>query len=82
MGRELLAKYLEDNNKETQTAFADRAGVSAQAVSGWLSGERWPDVTSAVAIARATDGAVPVESWVRQNDGRRHESDKATTKTA
>jgi transcriptional regulator with XRE-family HTH domain len=74
MGSAILRKYLDDNN-ETQTAFAERAGVATGALSDWLAGKRGPDVTSAVAIAKATNNVVPVESWVRHNDGRRHESE-------
>lgn len=69
MGPESLKKYLEDND-EGRSAFAKRAGVSAQALSDWLSGRRSPDVTSAVAISKATEGGVTVESWARQDKRR------------
>lgn len=78
MNESLLADYLNEH-AESQSAFARRAGVSESALSDWLRGRRNPDVTSAVAIERATDGAVPVESWVRQNDGRRNDIPKAAS---
>lgn len=78
MGNELLKKYLDDNN-ETQSAFAVRAGVSGGSLSGWLSGKTAPDIYSAGKIEDATAGAVPVRSWERP-DGRRHQDE--ITKTA
>ena len=69
MGASLLAEYLLATG-ETQSAFADRAGVSAQALGDWLKGRRGPDITSAGRIEDATNGAVPIRSWER-TDGRR-----------
>lgn len=80
MGFSLLRKYL-DEHEETQSAFAERAGVSGGALSDWLAGKRGPDITSAVAIQEATGGAVPVESWAR-TDGRRHEAPRPAQRVA
>jgi DNA-binding transcriptional regulator YdaS (Cro superfamily) len=80
MGSALLLAFL-DKREESQTDFAKRAGVSAQALNDWVKGRRGPDITSAVAIKNATDGAVPVESWAR-TDGRRHEPPKRVRRTA
>jgi DNA-binding transcriptional regulator YdaS (Cro superfamily) len=65
-GPSLLRKYLDDHD-ETQSAFADRAGVNGGALSTWLAGDRAPDLSSAHAVERATGGAVPTEAWDRKD---------------
>lgn len=66
----LLAQYLAESG-ETQHAFAARIGVSDSAMSSWILGSRGPDITSAALIERATEGRVPVTSWVRQDRRRK-----------
>lgn len=61
-GPELLRGYLREQT-ETQTAFATRAGVTGPQLSLFLSGHRTPALATALRIAQASAGAVPVESW-------------------
>lgn len=49
---------------KTQTALADRSGLSQQYISKLLSGKKSPSVEAAIAISRATDGAVRISDIV------------------
>lgn len=69
-GATLLSAYLNRSGKQ-QKELAAAAGLKPDIVSRYISGERVPGVTNAVAICRATDGAVPVESWARKTKRRR-----------
>ena len=53
-----LHEYLEANNL-TQVEFAARVGRTQGAVSQWLLGKTLISAESAIAIERATSGAVP-----------------------
>jgi DNA-binding transcriptional regulator YdaS (Cro superfamily) len=58
-----LARHLEDKGM-TQTALADRMGVSQALVNQWVTGRRRPNLDSAFAIERATGGAIPASYWL------------------
>ena len=60
-----LARYLA-KTQETQAAFGVRVGVTDAIVCMWLSGARRPNLTSAFAIQRATDGEVPATLWLKR----------------
>lgn len=47
----------------TQSAFAERVGVSQSFLSEIEAGTKRPGLRVAIAIARETGGAVPVEAW-------------------
>jgi DNA-binding transcriptional regulator YdaS (Cro superfamily) len=59
---EQLRTYLEGRNKGD---FARSVNIVPVYLSHILSGVRTPSLALALRIARATDGAVPVESWVQ-----------------
>lgn len=49
---------------ETKTVWAARLDIRRSYLSDLCNGKKTPGLDLAVRIARATDGAVPVESWV------------------
>lgn len=49
----------------TQEEFAAKSGVPQPLVSKYANGKRRPHLDNAIAIERATDGKVPVESWTK-----------------
>lgn len=52
--------------KEHSQGFcAKKVGVQQSTWCEWEKGRRQPHIAQALAIATLTDGAVPVESWVR-----------------
>ncbi len=57
-----LTEYLSTNNL-TQAAFAERVGVSAEAVNQWVKGKRFPRPESIMDIERETAGQVRVADW-------------------
>ena len=61
-----LNEYL-DQNSMNQSAFAKRVGVTAEAVSQWISGVRSPRPKNILQIERETNGAVSFHDW-HQND--------------
>jgi predicted transcriptional regulator len=61
-----LRKYL-DRKKMRPFEFAALCGVSRPAVSMWLHEYRTPDLTSALKIAHATKGEIPVEAWKKKS---------------
>jgi transcriptional regulator with XRE-family HTH domain len=60
-----LAQYLRDTGT-TQRAFAATLEMSPGFLSEILSGKKRPGIDTAFNIERATNGAVPVSSWVQQ----------------
>lgn len=50
----------------TQEQAATEIGASQSAYSDWEQGRKMPGIENALRIARATDGAVPVESWLNE----------------
>jgi DNA-binding transcriptional regulator YdaS (Cro superfamily) len=58
-----LAAHLNTNGL-SQRAFAAIVGVDPSIISRLTRAEMTPSLTLAVAIERATQGAVPAESWV------------------
>lgn len=60
---ENFASFLKQSGLR-QSDFADALGVSQATISRLARGEMKPGLELAVAIARATGDAVPVESWV------------------
>jgi transcriptional regulator with XRE-family HTH domain len=63
--RSPLARYLK-KHKMSDAEFARRLGVQDSTVYRWRTGKRRPDIDSANAIERATNGAVPASSWSRR----------------
>jgi DNA-binding transcriptional regulator YdaS (Cro superfamily) len=57
-----LTEYLSTNNL-TQSAFAERIGVSSEAVNQWVKGKRFPRPESIMDIERETGGKVRVADW-------------------
>ena len=62
-----LAEYLATENI-SQEAFGLRVGVKQATVSRLASGVQRPGLPLAVAIERATAGAVPASSWIPAED--------------
>lgn len=58
-----LRAYFAARPEETHAAVAARAGIPIDTLRSYVAGRRTPGVDAAVAIERATGGAVPVESW-------------------
>jgi transcriptional regulator with XRE-family HTH domain len=52
----------------TQTAWADRIGVSRSYMSNLLNGKKRPSLEVAVRIERETGGLIPASSWVPETD--------------
>lgn len=65
--RSLLKKWRSDLALN-QTDAASRLGVQAAQLSRFENGLSSPSVKTAINIARATQGRVPVESWVSEAD--------------
>lgn len=57
-----FSAYLKSTGS-SQVAFAKMSGVPQSQISAYLAGRRIPGVKNALAIERATGGAVTVESW-------------------
>ncbi len=66
-GPRLLSAYLEKHHL-THAGFADCAGTHRSQISRLVAGERGPSVPLALAVERATNGAVPVSSWAEDDD--------------
>lgn len=62
-GCELLSEWLL-KKKLSGAAFAERIGIDQSALSKILLADRSPSLSTALAIARETKGAVPAESWL------------------
>lgn len=58
-----LREYL-DRRDESVSAFARRLQRKVTTVHGWATGRRTPDIASALAIERATEGAVRAQDFV------------------
>lgn len=59
-----LARYLDEHGKRgTQLALATKIGVSEATVSRYAAGLRKPGLAHALAIEKATKGAVKVSAW-------------------
>jgi len=65
VGSLLLQTHLAKSGASRES-LCDAIGCSPQAVSYWVNGKRVPGIASALAIQRATDGDVPVESWTTE----------------
>lgn len=48
----------------SQTVWAERLGIAKSYLSDLLNGNKVPSLDLAVRIQRATDGAVPADSWI------------------
>jgi DNA-binding transcriptional regulator YdaS (Cro superfamily) len=66
-GRRLLQEYV-DTLGGTKQAFAETCGVSPTLLSHFLSGRRRPTLEAVFSIQAATDGAVPAEAWLDDED--------------
>jgi DNA-binding transcriptional regulator YdaS (Cro superfamily) len=51
-----------------QSALADTLGISRGYMSELVSGSKTPSLEIAVAIERATGGAVPAASWIKTGE--------------
>ena len=60
-----ITEHLAETN-QTRRAFADEIGIHESVLSRFINGKAKPSLTTAVAIERATGGAVPASSWVDQ----------------
>ena len=65
---EKLARWLREN-RLTQQEFAQRIGTRQGTIGGLIRSLRRPSLDLAVAIERATDGAVKPSDWVVQRGG-------------
>jgi len=64
-GSELLARYLDGPPKRSQTRLSELVGKTQQTISRWKGGEDQPkDFETQLILEQATEGAVPVESWL------------------
>lgn len=61
-----LATWLA-KTKTTQEQFAEKSGVPQPLVSRYARGKGKPKAHYMLAIERATDGAVALEDWAKQN---------------
>lgn len=57
-----LSEY-QSSSGLTQRALAERLKISKSFLNEILRGEKAPSVSTAIRIAEATDGAVPITSW-------------------
>ena len=60
-----LHEYLETRSL-TQSAFAERIGVSSEAVNQWVKGKRIPRPEFIRGIECETEGAVAAADWFRE----------------
>ena len=65
IGMNELSKYI-DASGLTQEQFAEKIGADQSIVSRLYAGKIRPSLQRAFAIERATNGAVPVSSWVSE----------------
>ena len=63
-GMEHLTSYLKSRSI-SQAVFAEKIGVTQSAISKLCSGAIFPELETALTIARETGGAVPVEAWAK-----------------
>jgi transcriptional regulator with XRE-family HTH domain len=49
----------------SQSAMADRLGVSRVTLHRWEAGRAWPDIESLVMVEDATGGFVRPSDWVK-----------------
>lgn len=61
-----IAQYLQANNI-TQTAFAEKIGVTQASMNRYVRGERTPSAGKMNAIHMATKGAVTLSDWVKDD---------------
>ena len=61
-GPQLLAEWIDSGGRK-QGWVADQIDVGPQALTKWLKGERSPQIVYRAALARLTEGAVPVAAW-------------------
>lgn len=64
MGMTKLAKHLK-NEGMTQRAFAALIETDTSVVSRFIHRQARPGLALAVKIARLTNGAVPVDTWIK-----------------
>lgn len=62
-GETLLDKWLKEQ-RLSRDGFADRLGVARRTVTFWALNKVLPDIINAFRIDQATEGAVPVSSWL------------------
>ena len=63
-----LSEYL-DESGETISQFADRLGISHEAVRRYLKGDRRPEWPILAKIAEATEGGVTADDFVETTNG-------------
>ena len=65
-----LAQYLAES-RITQRKFAEMIGIDKSVVSRIAAGATLPSLETAIAIERASGGAVPANAWLRAGDQNR-----------
>ena len=66
-GSSILADWLAANSL-SEIDFAESVEASRQTIHRWLRRQVLPSPAMRWCIARATDGAVPAESWLTDRD--------------
>lgn len=64
-----LSAYLR-KHRLSQSEFGRACNLRRQLISKYLLGQGNPSLANAVAIERATKGAVAAKSWLARSDGR------------
>jgi len=67
-GTKRLVAYLEEW-AETQSSFAERAGLDRHTLNHIVKGRRQPTLAQAFGIEKATGGVVPAAVWIAENAG-------------
>jgi DNA-binding transcriptional regulator YiaG len=67
-GRRMLAAYLESSDEHTQTSLAQVLEIGQSSISLWVNGRSRPEPHHRDALALLTRGAVPVESWLTDDE--------------
>lgn len=62
-----LQAYINEHFEGSQAAFSRATGLHPSNISLWISGDRRPDLKSAVAIEAATEGEIPVSYWLHDH---------------
>ncbi len=66
-GAAQLHRFLK-SNRITQSSMAIALGVSGPTIHDWVSGSKRPRAHYREAIAIWTNGAVPVDSWIQDDE--------------
>lgn len=67
----LLRRYLEQHDMRI-SVLARKAGIHRQSIDQYVQGRCVPSARNAAALARATEGMVPADDWIRCPECRAH----------